>query len=205
MKLNELRDTSYEIAKSKGWHDPEFDTATFADRMALVISELAEALEEHRKGCPPSRIYFGTRDAAAIGSRENAFDLAADGKKPEGVIIELADVLIRIGDAAGRHDRDLEAAASESLLSVEQVVDLPLLPQAWAKCNSFGDWFCCVALEAAIASRMDPSSDNLFLVARATCCMVRFLGITGTEFVRAIEIKHAYNRTRPFRHGNKKL
>ncbi len=57
MRLNELRDTSYEIAKSKGWHDDDMKRS-FADLMALVISELAEALEEHRKGCPPTRVYF---------------------------------------------------------------------------------------------------------------------------------------------------
>lgn len=217
MRLNELRDTSYEIAKSKGWHDPDFDTATFADRMALVISELAEALEEHRKGKPARNIEYvkdgavGCTYAPAHSSgvtadliKTTALKLVESGHKPEGIVIELADVLIRVGDAAGRHKIDLEI--SSSLVSVEGMVDDPA---AWRGCHTFGEWFCCVAFEAAIASRTDPSRAKaraaLFRTIRTTCGMARSLGITSEEFVRAIEIKHAYNRTRSFRHGGKKL
>lgn len=37
------------------------------------------------------------------------------------------------------------------------------------------------------------------------CSMAHSLGITGEELERAIEIKHAHNRTRKHRHGGKRL
>lgn len=211
MRLNELRDTSYEIAKSKGWHDPDFDTATFADRMALVISELAEALEEHRKGCEPTRIYFVRREGEAVGSRENPLDYAADGNKPEGVIIELADAAIRIGDTAGKHEIDLEAAKHFGLGAKIDVNVTDFFKGHENDATSFGGWMCRATWELATAAGEKPGTQHLSAEThllrglRTICRMSHWLGITGEEFESAIEIKHAYNRTRPFRHGGKKL
>lgn len=61
-------------------------------RLMLMVSEIAEAMEELRSGRRADEIYFGK-----------------DGK-PEGVPIELADVVIRIGDFAQEHGFDLQEA-----------------------------------------------------------------------------------------------
>lgn len=83
---------SHEQAKGKGWHDgPKRDFGTL---IALMHSELSEALEEARNGHPMNETY--TTDAHP--------------GKPEGVGIEFADVLIRIFDACGLLGIDLEAA-----------------------------------------------------------------------------------------------
>lgn len=210
MRLNELRETSYEIAKSKGWHDPEFDTATFADRMALVISELAEALEEHRRGNSPTRIYFKSKESeGSVVLARTPLDYAAAGNKPEGVIIELADAMIRIGDCAGKHEIDLEHAdpvLEEDTTSIARLVRgskcPPLAP-------SFGAWMCQVshALSLAAVSGDEDKGRRTLLVwaTQELGHMVHWLGITPEEFAHAIAVKHAYNRTRPFRHGGKKL
>jgi NTP pyrophosphatase (non-canonical NTP hydrolase) len=205
MKLNELRDTSYEIAKSKGWHDPEFDTATVDDRIALVISELAEALEEHRKGKPARNIEYVKNGVASEVLQPDdpdhvqSFAYAAPGiliergHKPEGVIIELADVLIRIGDFAGKHEIDL---------GTDELAPL-VVPAELGNSTTFGAWFCDIT---ACLCHV-PLQGEVYLrpALNRICHMVHWLGISGEEFVRAIEIKHAYNRTRPFRHGGKKL
>ena len=71
----------HQISLSKGWYEKN-DYRTFGDIVALLHSELSEALEEYRKGVPLDVIYY-----------------VDDGKghqKPEGVAIEFADVLIRI-------------------------------------------------------------------------------------------------------------
>lgn len=228
MRLNELRDTSFEIAKSKGWHDPEFDTATFADRMALVISELAEALEEHRKGKPARNIeyvkggvvactYAPSSDGAPAVSAETIFrtalSLIESGHKPEGVVIELVDVLIRIGDCAGKYGFDLDAMSENEhncapIIGVIGVGEETKVEEngGW-RTAGFGDWFCdiCASL---VAARLDAGVEREFgltCAALKTCRMARSLGISGEELERAIEIKHAYNRTRTFRHGGKKL
>lgn len=87
----------HKIAISKGWHDAtvkdadgKIHPAQILAWVALVGTELAEAVEEVRAGTEP--IYEG----------ENG--------KPEGLAIELADVVIRVMDMAGALDLDLAGA-----------------------------------------------------------------------------------------------
>jgi hypothetical protein len=222
MQLNELRDTSFEIAKSKGWHDPEVDTATFGDRIALVMTELAEAMEDHRVGKPPRQIEYIKEGAPPVrytGDHENlhqvgeeqirktAMSLASSGYKPCGIIIELADVVIRLGDLSGRYE--LNFAAEES--SIAQLVDkTDLTENSVLELPTFGEWICGITVHLLNAWQIHEGSTaaasaDIASAIRGTCGFAKSLGITGAEFERAIEIKHAFNRTRPVRHGGKKL
>lgn len=90
MKISDLVSQSYQTAFEKGWWDG--DSHNVPEKIALMHSELSEALEEYRKHKELDEVYY----------RE-------DGK-PEGFIVELADVLIRIGDLCGRYDLNLENA-----------------------------------------------------------------------------------------------
>ena len=72
--FNHLKFEAHKTAKEKGWWDSK---RTFGDQIALMHSELSEALEAYRTN--------------GLLEYEN------DGK-PEGVTTELADVLIRIFD-----------------------------------------------------------------------------------------------------------
>jgi NTP pyrophosphatase (non-canonical NTP hydrolase) len=77
MKINDMVKEAHEIATSKGWHD---EKRSVAEAIALIHSEVSEALEADRKG-----------------DQENFAE-------------ELADVVIRIGDLCGELDIDIEIA-----------------------------------------------------------------------------------------------
>ena len=85
----------HELAKSKGWHPVAartpgggFDVNRCLVLMALIHTEISECVEAPRDG-EPTLHYVG------------------DGRKPEGVGVELADAAIRLFDAAEAMGVDL--------------------------------------------------------------------------------------------------
>lgn len=116
--ISALQARAFEQAKAKGFHDhkPATDReqiASDAEKIALMHSELSEALEELRNGRPVDENWYR---AGTVGGSFQAFD--DDGKplrKPEGVPAELADTVIRILDFCGARGINLEAAIIEKL------------------------------------------------------------------------------------------
>lgn len=111
MTLNELVQTAHNNAVQHGFWDepPEFGTS-----IALIHSELSEALEEVRagnrfhEGRPPLPVYYS--GGAFIASKPTPCC-----KKPEGYAAELADAVIRIADLCGQMGIDLEAVIAEKM------------------------------------------------------------------------------------------
>lgn len=104
-ELNELRDKIHATAVDKGWWDQPREFGTV---IALIHSELSEALEEYRKGYEPDHIYCMHSDITAP-------HLEGTNCKPEGVPIELVDAIIRILDYCGRAGIDVDAAMEYKL------------------------------------------------------------------------------------------
>lgn len=105
MNINELAKDIHENAVNHGFWEKE---PSFPEIIALIHSELSEALEEYRNGNPP---VYGT---CAV-SREHCPHYGEcdthdpSGCKPEGIAVELADAVIRILDYTAAAGIDMEA------------------------------------------------------------------------------------------------
>ncbi len=87
--LEEWQKEIHRIAKDKGWHEMDRNEAEI---ISLIHSELSEALEEYREG---------------------NMDIYYEDGKPEGYVVELVDVLIRILDHLEERDVDTEKVLRE--------------------------------------------------------------------------------------------
>ena len=106
MTISEIVASAHENAVNHGFWEPGPD---FGTAIALIHSELSEALEEMRAG---NKIRPGNSTPMVYYSGDGyvATKPTKCCKKPEGVAIELADAVIRIADLCGHMGIDLESA-----------------------------------------------------------------------------------------------
>lgn len=91
---DELTRVCYGLAKQSGWHDGPIaaNPLRVPTRLMLIVSELGEAMEAHRKG--------------KMDDHLPSYD---------GVTVELADAVIRIFDLAGAEGLPLSDAIAAKL------------------------------------------------------------------------------------------
>lgn len=130
MGLNELRDEALRIAVEHGFTD-----ASVGEDIALMHSELSEALEDHRAGKRPDEVWYETREQGggvigaaggggepahlALVTRHESVTVRRDaraGGKPCGIPSEMADVIIRVLHFCGKHGIDIEQAVREKMI-----------------------------------------------------------------------------------------
>ena len=203
MNLNELAKEAHQIAVEHGWWEKE---PSFGDLVALMHSELSEALEEYRAGrdmvwyactegtpehpCDPKDIY----DCEMSGQEASC---AYRSEKPEGIAVELADCIIRILDWAGHENVNMDRIFFEVM---EAHKDQPEEEQ------SFGEFISALhnLLSMAYCDSEDFGDRDIYMTL-VVYYILENMGREGVNMDKVVREKMAYNRTRPYRHGGKLL
>jgi hypothetical protein len=207
---------SHDIAKEKGWLDENgHDARSYAAFIALCHSEVSEALEEYRKNKELGEIYYEvetklghetlTRDAM-LREREKretytGVDCAKDFK-PCGIPIEIADLVIRVAQRVGSNAEEFDTAMflEESLGRYHLDADV----ERWCadvhrflslSYHQFQSSKCSTGTTHGVTEKL----------ASAVVYAFSFCGVNKISLWAAIDEKEAYNRTRPARHGGKKI
>lgn len=164
----------HELAKAKGWHDKPVSDARLGAMAMLIISEIAELVEELRR-----------YPLGEVGTPRY------DGAKPVGAWSELADIEIRCWDMAGSvgRDRHLEKDARLAEGSGE-IGDLSVITDADEALNYWQR-----VIVRGLGEHINPA-----MVIGATRAFARRVGV---DMEKACDAKHDYNQTRPQRHGGK--
>lgn len=202
MELNKLAKEVHTLAIEKGWWETE---RSFAEIIALIHSELSEALEEYRNGKP--NLYYNCEELSpnyppAMCNPKDKYECLNfykkdvcpyKSKKPEGIAVELADVIIRILDYCGKEGIDID----DILRCRRAGNSYYTLPELIAECHSL--------LSEAYKDSKLKSTKGIVKICFAECINIIMFYCTenGIDIENIILLKHEYNRTRPYRHGGK--
>lgn len=165
-----------------GWHETK---RSAGEVCALICSELYEALDEYRNHKP--NVYV-------VGDNgEIITDIAKfDGRKPEGIAVELADAAIRVLDHLG------DLGINADTVSDDYDSDSDGRFDCW---DDFGEFIMIVNKQVSDAWCNGIPTDLCY----ALCAIEWYFYLISLDLAKIIMLKHEYNKTRPYRHGNKRI
>jgi hypothetical protein len=186
MTWREAQKESFDCAFSKGWWDECMSggllkrglvVAKSQEKMLLVGTEISEAVEDYRVGKLTTTLR------------------PADGK-PEGMGTELTDVCIRVWDYLG-------ALGEEEACPELVIATVPAL-EGRSPVQALHDLMRLTVYAA------DYAADGTFVfnIRKAQSLVIHTIGLghaLGFDMEKEINMKMAFNRTRPFRHGGKTI
>jgi hypothetical protein len=192
---------SFSNSKDHGFHAGKLD---IEEKLALIHSEISEALEEYR------------------AKRMDTWS-EANSRKPEGFWVELADVVIRLGDLIGLLGFGADKAFMSEIwgttgiysdavadfvdpkqLKKIQDTDLLPIPKALARLHLTVSNVEGVVLAHEIVGEPDPIDLAKTLALVFTDILhLTLVRESGSLLIAAIIDKMIYNRSRPYKHGGK--
>ena len=194
MNLSDLQKEAHAIAKDHGWWDEE---RTFGDLIALVHSELSEALEAYREfGFVPIHV-------RKTGLGETLYERHL--QKPVGVASELADVVIRVADMAEYCGGSL--TLEDGPQQVDDVSFGTHISMAHLLLSEAMSIHLATNLSATSLKRPLPEGKHYWIPLLSAVVHHVLLMAThyGIDLDAAIAAKMEYNRGRAYRHGGKAL
>lgn len=187
--INEMYIEVRDLNDRMGWNAQQ---RTFREDCALLHEETSEAFQAWRR--------WGFDDHTGPDRMDSDTDEVRPAE-PEGVGPELADVFIRLLDTLHRHP-----IMRNNLLAGDRVLTLlDLNPGRDERIDfktgtvSFGDHITDYHENITDFQRGTRTIGTLFIG------LLRLAQIAGVDMLTEYERKMAYNRTRSFRHGGKRL
>ena len=175
-------------AKEKGFYDPAPKREEVA---ALFHSEISEAVEEARNEAPP--VYYLYCNGAKLSLAEAVQIMDISKEKPEGELIELADLVIRITDWAfflGTYVLSgWKSFADMYARSRKEAEKLKWNDEAKTPLEFYNVLHRLVALDRSYGT----------IISR----IANYCAIKGWDLEEAIVLKMNYNVTRPYKHGKR--
>lgn len=194
MTIEELCRRSYDIAVSKGWHEQK---RSLGEAIALFHSEVSEVLECFRDP-----------------SHQPGDTWYSEGGKPEGMVFELADLLIRIGDTSLDMALPIVGCLHNTTVGMLGYGCNDFLLYNDSKVTSLGDMLSVLhvhlskafdrSLDIGVLLEMKDSSEVSCHLARAMNTAGGICQIHHWDLERAVIEKIEYNETRAYRHGGKR-
>jgi hypothetical protein len=205
MTVAEMCKKAHEIAVSKGWYDTEESKKrTLCEEIGFMHSEISEAIECFRDpNHTPQDIWVG----------ENG--------KPEGAAVELADVLIRMGDSiAGSwldlmdqvFDSEIEGLASldelDNFKELEKILS-SLSPVAFlggihSALSAAYNRACADEFRTTFFGSFSSNYPIGILFGITMVLIGVFCRYYHLDLQAAVVMKMSYNANRPYRHGGKR-
>lgn len=217
MNLNEFAKEVHQNAVDHGWWGEEYTDAVV---IALIQSEITEAFEEWRADRPmlwhrcksnaPAETVVCERCAKCYYREKGSVTDCPDyDAKPEGIAVELIDVVLRILDAAAAWDvkllddywgsYDPDKFANQLRATADEIVECYTLPELVCELHRM-----TVELrrlrEVGAASELY-AVDMSFMVGM----VYTWLRVQNLDLEALLLEKHRYNVTRPYKHGNKRI
>jgi hypothetical protein len=200
---------SHELSRSKGWYNGEEKDPRPLRLIALLMqSELIEALEQWRDNKKFDEIYFSYEEGGVYMETPPGHTLKDDAPvekyKPEGILIELADCIIRICQRCGSDETPLEAILTVSVpRNVEFTDDFETMLATCMADISVSYMQETKAGEQMVRCAGYPTKPE-FYWAMTAAGIFAWAEKNKLDLWSAIELKERYNATRPHRHGGKK-
>lgn len=205
MLANDFAKAVHENSVLHGWwEEPRSDEWC----IALIHSELSEALEEYRAGRPNAwyaceevgnkLTICNPRDETECFNYGREQACSHRGHKPEGIAVELIDAVIRIFDLFGYHGWKIAEDDVQLSALHEQELCSAIFEQ------SFPEFICsmhCGLSAAAGATNPEKRRQYLMFTANAILMWVQMQDDKEGNAEKLLLEKHEYNRTRPYKHG----
>jgi len=204
LDLNVFSKEVHENAHAHGWWEQD---RSKGEILALIHSEISEALEEYRAARP--MVWYECKemhnrcdcipDCYTKKVGEDPKPCEYRNPKPEGIAVELIDCCIRILDFQGAASVEITSGANvdglikttpDSLLALCEEKDFPEMIAI----------LHALVSEALVLNDLEAAIKPLLSAQAVIYAWVKRNGLDPEKLL--IE-KHEYNKSRPYKHGNK--